>query len=255
MAAALSAWGQRAIENWAVPAGMGASQTVSVLATLNQPVLNRPFSATATVRTTHTLEDGIHINQTTTALMYRDAQGRQRNESNGAIDIVDPVAQVGISWDSANQIAIKRSVGSYVVPVEKFPVQAFPENSTEKKAGKTGKKRGGAGAPRNILTENLGLQTVNGLLCYGGRETITIPVGAIGNDREIKSVKETWTSSDLHILVKSIDSDPRFGTSTYELTNIVQAAPNAALFKVEAPPGYTVRMQQGILGWEPVKEN
>lgn len=236
--AALAAQAQSAIENWAVPAGMNSNQTISVLGTLNQPVLNRPFSAAATVHMTHTLEDGIHINQTTTAVMYRDAQGRQRTESDGFINIVDPVAQMGMTLNPARHTAVKRSVAGYVIAPEKLYTQSYSQ-AMRQKAGK---------APADVATENLGVQTINGVLCYGGRETITIPVGAIGNDREIKPVKETWTSTELHILVRSVDSDPRFGTSTYELTNIVQAAPDPALFRMDVPSGYTESRQQGVPG-------
>ena len=34
------------------------------------------------------------------------------------------------------------------------------------------------------------------------------------------------------MLVKSTNSDPRFGTTTYELSNIVPGPPNPALFQV-----------------------
>jgi hypothetical protein len=102
-----------------------------------------------------------------------------------------------------------------------------------------------------VVRENLGLQTVNGVLAYRVRTSLTIPVGALGHDREIKSVKETWTCPNLHILVKSVDSDPRFGTSAHELTNIVQAAPSATLFRIQVPAGYSVRGQRQIISHHP----
>jgi hypothetical protein len=43
---------------------------------------------------------------------------------------------------------------------------------------------------------------------------------------------------DLQVLVKSVYSDPRYGTTTYELTNLL-AAPDAALF--QPPAGYEPR--------------
>jgi hypothetical protein len=247
LASPVAAYAQPAIENWAVPTGMSLGQTVSVLSELNQPLLNRPFSATATVHVTHTLEDGIHIDQTTTAVMYRDAQGRQRTEGDGSVSIVDPVAQAGMTLDTARRIAIVRSVSGFVPTPEILPVRAFSETA-QTKTGRPAMTPGGVPVPRQITTENLGSQTINGVLCYGGRKTITIPAGAIANDREIKSITETWTSADLHILVRSIDSDPRSGTSTYELTNIIRAAPDPALFLMDVPAGYTERQQQKIQG-------
>jgi hypothetical protein len=78
--------------------------------------------------------------------------------------------------------------------------------------------------------EELAPQMVNGILAKGSRITSTIPAGAFGNDRDVKIVNERWYSDDLQVLVKSSNSDPRFGTTTYELTGILQAAPDPALF-------------------------
>ena len=66
--------------------------------------------------------------------------------------------------------------------------------------------------------------------------TVTIPTGAVGNDRDLKVINERWVSDDLKLLVKTSNSDPRFGVTTYELTNIVQKEPDPALFQL--PEGY-----------------
>ena len=71
---------------------------------------------------------------------------------------------------------------------------------------------------------------VNGVLAKGSRVTETIPVGALGNNREIKIVNERWYSDDLQILVKSVNNDPRFGVNLYELTNIDRSTPDPSLF-------------------------
>jgi hypothetical protein len=73
--------------------------------------------------------------------------------------------------------------------------------------------------------------------------TNTIPAGAIGNNRDIQEVNERWYSKDLQMMVKTINSDPRFGITTYEMTNISQAAPDAGLFMI--PAGYTITEQAG----------
>ena len=98
------------------------------------------------------------------------------------------------------------------------------------------------------VTEDLQPQMINGLLARGSRITTTIPMGAFGNDREIKVVSERWSSDELKVLVKSTNSDPRFGVSTYELTNVLQAIPDPALFQV--PAGFTEKdaMQVHVTG-------
>jgi hypothetical protein len=77
----------------------------------------------------------------------------------------------------------------------------------------------------------------NGVPAQGTRSTLSIPVGQIGNNREIKVVNERWYSQELQMVVKSVNSDPRFGTTTYELKNITRSNPDATLF--QAPADYT----------------
>ena len=91
----------------------------------------------------------------------------------------------------------------------------------------------------NASVESLPSQMVNGILAEGTRTTETIPVGKIGNDRAISIVNERWYSNNLQMLVKSSSSDPRFGDTTYQLTNIVQSSPDPSLFTI--PGDYTMR--------------
>jgi hypothetical protein len=84
----------------------------------------------------------------------------------------------------------------------------------------------------------LGDKEVNGVTATGTREKRTIPAGAIGNDRDLELVDERWFSADLQMLVKSVSSDPRFGETTYQLTNIARTMQDPALFQI--PPDYTV---------------
>lgn len=91
----------------------------------------------------------------------------------------------------------------------------------------------------NGSVESLPPQMINGILSQGTRTTETIPIGKIGNDRPINVVSERWYSNDLQMLVKSTSSDPRFGDSTYQLTNIVQTSPDPSLFQI--PGDYTIK--------------
>jgi hypothetical protein len=91
----------------------------------------------------------------------------------------------------------------------------------------------------NASVESLPAQMINGALAQGTRTTETIPQGKIGNDKPIKIVNERWISNDLQMLVRSTSSDPRFGDTTYQLTNILQASPDPSLFQI--PADYTLR--------------
>ncbi len=81
-------------------------------------------------------------------------------------------------------------------------------------------------------TEDLGVQTIEGVDAVGTRTITTIPAGAIGNERPIDMVYERWYSNELQLVVMSKNSDPRFGEQTYRLTNIVRSEPDPSLFEV-----------------------
>jgi hypothetical protein len=226
------ALGQGTMGDWAMNALLGGSEAQGILLQLNAPILNRPFSASATVHTFHTLEDGTHIDKTTTTLLYRDAQGRRRSETGHVVDIVDPVAGYAITLNAETLTATKRE-DRYIDTRE--PASDDADVTRRKVQGKSKKNN----ALQEIGTDDLGIKVVNGVTAHGVRTSTTIPVGVIGNDRAIKITKEIWTSNDLRLPVKSIDSDPRFGTSTYELTNIVLGAPDASLFSLQQPGRYS----------------
>jgi hypothetical protein len=93
----------------------------------------------------------------------------------------------------------------------------------------------GGGPP---VSESLGTQTIEGVTAEGTRSVITIPAGQIGNERPIEIVSERWYSPELKVLVMSRHVDPRFGETTYRLSNIVLGEPAASLFEV--PSDYEV---------------
>ena len=84
------------------------------------------------------------------------------------------------------------------------------------------------------VVEDLGQQFMEGVTVEGTRTTMTIPAGHIGNELPIKIVSERWFSPDLKVLVMSRQSDPRFGETTYRLTNITRGEPAPELFEVPA---------------------
>ena len=91
----------------------------------------------------------------------------------------------------------------------------------------------------NEVKENLGKQSIEGVEAEGTRTTVTIPAGEIGNERAIEIVSERWYSPELQLVVMTRHSDPRFGETTYKLTNISRAEPAKSLFEV--PADYTIK--------------
>jgi hypothetical protein len=221
-----------------------------------------PYTAQAVTTITQTLADGNRITNTNTAQVARDSMGRTRREqtlpgfpgspagaSKKLVFINDPVAQVNYVLEpghiarkmpkpqviqfqagpapgaaAASAQSSDHIVG--VLPPEPSAAMAMPLQVALSAPDR------GADFPTN--TESLGSQVIEGVQADGTRTTTTIPAGKIGNERPIVITYERWYSSDLHAVVKTKQSDPRFGETTYELINIQRIEPPASLFQV--PP-------------------
>jgi hypothetical protein len=100
------------------------------------------------------------------------------------------------------------------------------------------------GPNANEVKEQLGKQIIEGVEAEGTRTTVTIPAGEIGNERPIEIVSERWYSPELQLVVMTRHSDPRFGETSYKLTNINRTEPAKSLFEV--PSDYTVKESPSI---------
>jgi hypothetical protein len=220
-----------------------------------QTVAGKPLSATEERHTVQVLADGTHIENTDSNAFYRDEQGRTRSEFGPAgatrVMIHDPVAGYSVMLEPESKTAHKMPLppgGNVTVSVAGAGIST-EEVHTARVGGFASSTEGGNVVLHSKVDmsdaakEDLGTQTINGVLAQGTRTTMTIPAGKIGNDRPIQVVNERWYSSELQMLVKSSNKDPRFGETTYELTNIDRSAPAAALFQV--PSDYTVQDGHG----------
>jgi hypothetical protein len=95
------------------------------------------------------------------------------------------------------------------------------------------------GPEKRGKTESLGKQTIEGVEAEGTRNVTTIPAGEIGNERPIEIVFERWYSPELQTVIMTRHIDPRFGETSYRLTNISRDEPARSLFEV--PAGYTIK--------------
>ena len=93
-------------------------------------------------------------------------------------------------------------------------------------------------------TTQLGAKDFDGVRVEGKSVSYTIPAGEIGNKNPILVSTETWTSTELQVVVYSKHSDPRTGDSIYRLANVKRTEQPASLFVV--PEGYGVREMPGM---------
>src|SRR5579862_9276319 len=119
-------------------------------------VTGQPYSAQVTFKHSQTLQDGNLVEQTNTATVYRDSQGRTRVEetrpassgnSEQIIRITDPVARVSYVLDP-----VKKTAHRFMLPP--------PRATNFQRPPRTGSNP-------NVATQSLGSQTIDGLLAQG----------------------------------------------------------------------------------------
>src|SRR5215470_9296697 len=203
-------------------------------------VTGAPYSAVRITETTQTLADGTTINRKIQTSVFRDSQGRLRRET--TMPAIGPLAANG---QSKTFIVIHDPVAGTAYelhPDQKTAVQLRGRPGGKKNPdalqGKFESHLQQEIANGTIKKEDLGTQTISGLSTQGTRYTRTIPAGQIGNSKPIAVTNEVWYSPDLQIVVKSTHADPRFGTTTYTVSNIQRQEQAASLFAV--PADYTV---------------
>jgi hypothetical protein len=202
-----------------------------------QTVTGAPYSGVEVHSRQQVLANGTVIQHQDQTKVARDGQGRVRREvtrqtpdgkTETRISIFDPVAGVMTELDPTNKVAFSRNVR---IPNPQGQQTDSPRNIRQPQAN------------ANIKRETMAAQTVNGVIASGSRVTHTIPAGTIGNSAALETVHETWMSDDLKIPVRTKMSDPRSGTSTMELSNLMRGEPDASLFTV--PSDYTVHKGGG----------
>jgi hypothetical protein len=228
---------------------------------INGPtVKGAPYSAQAVNEMVQELADGNRITSTSSSMLYRDSQGRERREESSggtvrSVFITDPVEgvnytlmpkskeahksgqrNVGFSYSTGTGggIGAGRGLGPIMTETKTFVInssgggpETFFFSNQEVNSSKV-----------KPVVENLGTQTMEGVSAEGTRTTITIPAGQIGNSLPLVTVTERWYSPDLQVTVMNKRSDPRTGTTTYKLTNVNRSEPAPTLFEV--PSDYTV---------------
>jgi hypothetical protein len=226
------------------PGGPGMQRTVT----------GAPYTGTEVSSHSQTLSNGNVISRQEQTNFSRDGQGRVRMEttmkhpdgtSSTHVTIHDPVAGVVHNLDTqrktSNDMTLHGPPNGQGRGRGPGQAGARPNGASPDVAGAGGRRQ--RPTDPNVVTESLGVQTLAGVQATGTRITRTIPAGAEGNSLPIVTVHETWTSDDLKVPVMVKTTDPRFGTSQTQLTNIVRAEPDPSLFQV--PAGYTVTKDRG----------
>lgn len=226
----------------------------------------QPFSADVIEETDRFLADGNHIHHENHGRIFRDSQGRTRNETEignfapGAkpfvhIVISDPVEGTFILLNPAQKTATINHFGKHIAALG-LGVPAQPANNTTKPDAPTTaaaepspvvqslrnmRAANGTQAPGKLQRshEDLGTMEIEGYTVTGTRFTRTIPAGEMGNDQPMTTVNERWFSSDLKMDLLDKSENPESGKHVRKLVNIRLGDPDPLLFQV--PADYTVK--------------
>ena len=239
-------------------------------------VPNAPYQGEAVTESVMTLADGNRIVKKTATRVYRDSAGRTRKETVGpdgqvtSVFITDPVGKTNYSLDPASQTASRMAVyfmahtssepavaggtiahaavppgGGTVTVTTSSGAGAAQTHEIQKSVVVTAGEGGvfkiveGFNLAKDLVKEDLGEQTIEGVVAKGTRTTSTIPAGVLDNEQPIRIVSEEWFSSELQVLVMTKHSDPRVGETTYRLVHVTRTEPDKSLF--ELPAGYTIK--------------
>lgn len=200
-------------------------------------VTGKPVQATFSVTHTETLP-GNSITNVTTGTFARGTDGSTYRDVK--FSAIGPWAASG----KAQEFIYIRNVTlgmQYIVNVAKGTYRAFPiREHGPMREGKMVR-------PNKLAAENESVtDNPNGAYTDPVTKTVypaddrqvtrTIPAGAIGNLNPLLITSERWYSSALDLLLENTRTDPRFGTTTYQLSNIGQS-PASSLFTPD--PSFT----------------
>jgi len=209
-------------------------------------VTGEPYTATHVTSEQQKLQDGTTITRKGHHYMARDAEGRIRVEHTMGkgtanmpamkmVYVKDPVAGTMTMWAEGGTGKDKTATVVKLPDIKKDASVTLgtPKPGTSKKASDSS------------TTEQLGQQSMDGVMVTGVRTTTVIPAGAVGNDQPITRTREIWTAPDLQLAVRQIYIDPRTGTRTVELENLSRENPPTTAF--QPPPGYTVKDMDAVM--------
>lgn len=259
--------------------GQEAQQKVvlELVAADAEVVKGKPYSADTSTETMQTLVDGNRIVHRTVSKVYRDSDGRTRREQTfGNVDpehpsphevkvfVDDPVNGTAFVLDPGSKSADKvqrtrkflderngeddgtrimfKTMNDSEVGEQSAPGRMMVKFRDEHSGNPNAVVTQMPDEKRDVVKEDLGTRNIEGVECSGTRQTITIPAGAIGNEKPIAIVTETWFAPAIAAVVESTTDDPRYGKTTYQLTNVQLSEPARSLF--EPPTNFKVNVRK-----------
>jgi len=221
-----------------------------------------PYTAQFKITSEQTLANGTTITHESTEIQVVDSEGRRLTEivtpatdsipERSTFHVFDPVARTNTTWMVPGKKATVRQMAPPLEPGQTrstcFSTTAPGVEMTTGATPGKGEQQSMSGASGEVtpmmvqpkgsaLTtsrEDLGTQTIQGLVANGSRITTTTPAGAAGNDAPLVRTMESWNARSLGLVVRSVLDDPRNGKRTRELVELNQGEPELSSFQPPA---------------------
>jgi hypothetical protein len=213
-----------------------------------EAVVGAPFSAVAVQENIRVTGDGNRFIHKFTSHRYRDGQGRTRLDRS----IPVPVAATESADDGLHTyVIIQNKVtgeidslfpGAKLATVFQRPgIKVVDEPVTVPAiVASFAGMRLGAKDPGWSAPVSLGEKSIDGVHVVGTQEVYTVAAGKVGNEKPITLTVQQWSSPELGIIVDKMASASTGGQTHYHLTQLIQAEPDASLFRVPADYKKTV---------------
>jgi hypothetical protein len=189
---------------------------------------NAPFSAIVNTEWTRPLSDGSSVTTRNHRSVARDRAGRIFQERRLLVPEDGKHESVVTKIEISDPVSHKLYIcvpSEHVCQLEFFNAPTFAASAGSNKSGSTP-------STNSSGREDLGPQTISGLETEGTLEEQLIVPGVLGNDQPLKLTSEYWYSPQLGINLISKRQDPRFGTQSFVLSDIVVGEPDSNLFRL-----------------------
>jgi hypothetical protein len=227
----------------------GQSTSRATRTTINS-TQQTPYTAEFKVSSERTLTNGSTITHEQTEVQAVDSQGRRMTAfttvtpegvERTTTSVTDPVAGTHTNWDTLRHEATVMSLHPQAQASCASSVASSPATPPTPPA-----------QHRTSTTEDLGVETIDGVEAHGRRITTTTPAGMVGNSEPLVSTREFWQTTSIRpaLVVRETSDDPERGKSSRELTNLSLSEPDPSVF--QPPQGYEVVKRESGPGQCPV---